>query len=80
MIRDVSDVEIADAHFSNNEIFESNTSPITFKLPQVKSNEKYEHSVFVTPKITGDHKLEAATYSYKLNGESFKGISTNKPS
>ncbi len=76
----MSDIEIVDAHFSNNDIFESNTSPLTFKVPQVKSNEKHQHSFFVTPKITGEHKLEAATYSYKINGESFKGISTIKPS
>ena len=45
----------------------------------MKSNEKYQHSVLVTPKIAGDHKIEAAKYSYKVNGESYNGISTNKP-
>ena len=73
------EVEVDDAHFSNNEIFDT-TTPVSFKVPAVKSNEKHQHIIFVTPKLSGDHKLEAAKYSYKINGESFKGISTNKPS
>ena len=76
---DVSDIEVDDAHFSNNEIFET-TGLVSFKVPSLKSNEKHQHTVFVTPKLSGDHKIEAAKYSFKVNGESFKGVSTNKPS
>jgi hypothetical protein len=75
----VLEVEVDDAHFSNNEIFDT-TTPVSFKVPAVKSNEKHQQTIFVTPKLSGDHKFEAAKYSYKINGESFKGISTNKPS
>ena len=75
----MSDIEVDDAHFSNNEIFET-TGPVSFKVPAIKSNEKHQHTVFVTPKLSGDHKIEAAKYAFKVNGESFKGVSTNKPS
>jgi len=47
--RDVTDVEVNDAHFSNNEIFET-ASPMSFKVPVLKSNEKHQYTVFVTPK------------------------------
>lgn len=68
--RDATDIEVNDAHFSNNEIFDASSS-LSFKVPLIKSNEKHQHSVIVTPKLSGDHKLEAAKYSYKINGESF---------
>jgi hypothetical protein len=75
----VTDIEVDDFHFSNNEVFETK-SPLSFKVPAIKSNEKHQLTVYVTPKISGDHKLEAAKYAFKVNGESFKGVSTNKPS
>ena len=75
---DISDVEVIDTHFSNRDQFEGESSS-SFKVPLVKSNEKHEHIVLVTPKTGGEHKLHSASYSYKINGEIIKGVSTNKP-
>lgn len=75
---DISDVEVIDTHFSNQDQFEGESSS-SFKVPLVKSNEKHEHIVLVTPKTAGEHKLHSASYSYKINGEIIKGVSTNKP-
>lgn len=81
--RDIYNVELKDAHFSNEEVFSSNGG-VSFSLDFIAGNEKVQKTVSVSPKESKEHKFEPAAYSYTLEKSSsssaiVKGVTSNKP-